>query len=605
MNNNTFSIRLLAMLAVLVSGMNWCVNAQPADSTAVYLFPGENPVTHLAVWKIRQGDSSAWRLAGYDDSRWSLGAAGSLWARDGAPGKGILWYRQTIFIPEPLDSLQALAMYQRAVVCASELYWDGALLARNGRIGAARSEEIPGRSAQFIVVPQHLAAPGRHVVALRVSNAHTFSGLMETPLQIGYFQQLSGRLHTTEALLLLCAGIFLITAIFHAAVLWGRTKGLPYAIFSLLCLSSAVYLLIETGVHYFPFGLQHYYALALINDVPWFCMMALLPVFFLFEFAVPRRMVYSGVIASLALALIVPPRLIMFGLLPLSWLGVFVALNQFYMYAMALFSAAISLANIFRRKSGSLLAVAGCCVLFAGIFISFQKQVDYAWALGFCGLIILLTVSLSRQMAEQNRKRQESELHSARLELELLKKHMQPHFLLNSLNSIVAWLEENPQTAVRLVTALAEELRLILQFSKEKMVLVSEELRLCRLHLEVMGLRQDKQYTLTADAVPDAETIPPLVFHTLVENGLTHGYAKKNSGTFVFSRQTRSGAIAYSLFNDSIVDSSKPVGLPHEGTGLRYVKTRLEEAFPGAWKLESGPAKDGWEVTIQLSTATK
>jgi len=234
------------------------------------------------------------------------------------------------------------------------------------------------------------------------------------------------------------------------------------------CLSSAVYLLIETGVHYFPFGLQHYYTIALVNDIPWFGMMALLPVFFLYEFAVPRRLGLSGAIAALALVLIIPPRLIMFGMLPLSWLGAFVELNRFYMYAMALFSAAISLVKLFRKKSGSLLALIGCFVLFAGIFISFQKQVEYAWALGFCGLIILLTVSLSRQMAEQNRKRQESELRSARLELELLKKHIQPHFLLNSLNSIIAWLEENPQTAVKLVTALAEELRLILQFSKEK-----------------------------------------------------------------------------------------------------------------------------------------
>ena len=62
-------------------------------------------------------------------------------------------------------------------------------------------------------------------------------------------------------------------------------------------------------------------------------------------------------------------------------------------------------------------------------------------------------------MAEQNRRRQESELRSARLELELLKKHIQPHFLLNSLNSVIAWLEEEPSTAVRLVNALAEELR--------------------------------------------------------------------------------------------------------------------------------------------------
>ncbi|HUI91773.1 MAG TPA: histidine kinase [Chitinivibrionales bacterium] len=581
------------------------LTAQPADSTAVYLFPGEKPVTHLAIWKTRQGDSSAWSNPGYDDSRWGLGIAGSLWPREGAPGKGIVWYRQTLFIPEPLDTLQALAIYQRAVVCASELYWDGALLSRNGKVGATMRDEMPGRSAQFTVVPPHLALPGRHVVALRVSNAHTFSGLMETPLQIGYFPLLSGRLHVTEALLLLCAGIFFITAVFHAAVLRGRTKGLPYAIFSVLCLSSAVYLLIDTAVHYFPFGLRHYYAVALVNDIPWFCMMTLLPVFFLFEFAMPRRRTVSGAIAAAALGVIVPPRLIMFGLLPVSWLGAFVVLNQFYMYAAALFSTAVSLANIVRKKSGSLLALAGCALLFAGIFISFQKRVEYAWALGFCGLIVLLTVSLSRQMAEQNRKRQESELKSARLELELLKKHIQPHFLLNSLNSIIAWLEENPATATRLVNALAEELRLVLDFSKEKLVPIADEFRLCRLHLEVMGLRRDKQYTLAAAEVPREEKIPPLVFHTLVENGLTHGCAGKNGGAFVFRRETLPHGLRYSLFNDWSAGGSASKTNRADGTGLRYVKMRLEEAFPGAWNLRSGPAQGGWEVSIELLSTDK
>jgi hypothetical protein len=504
---------MLNILIVLCAGIIADATGQPVDSTAIYLFPDENPVTHLAAWKQNRGDSIAWRDPAYNDTRWNIRMAGTLWVHDAASGKGIRWYRQTLFIPEPLDSLQAFAIYQRSIICASELYWDGTLLTQNGRVANNRYDEVPGRSSQFTVIPPNLSRPGRHVVAIRVSNFHTYSGLMETPLQIGYFQNILNRQHLIEALLLLCAGIFCIAGLFHFAVMPGRTNGPAYAIFGLLCLSSAAYLLIDTMVHSFPFSLARYYTIALVNDLPWFCMVALLPVFFLFEFSVSGRRTLSGIIAGLALLCIVPPRLIMFDLLPESWLNTFVTLNQLLMYAVTLVASCIAFMKLIRRKSGSLLALAGCMALLSGIFISYQMQIDYAWALGFCVLIILLTVSLSRQMAQQNRLRQESELRGARLELELLKKHIQPHFLLNSLNSIIAWLEENPATAARLVNALAEELRAILDFSKETLIPVNKELRLCRLHLEVMGLRQDKQFTLVADEMPDTDKIPPLVFH--------------------------------------------------------------------------------------------
>jgi hypothetical protein len=582
---------IMVFIASIITG----AAAQSVDSTAVYLFPNENPVTGLAVWKQNSGDSLPWRDTAYDDARWNMTMAGTLWAHDAGSGKGVRWYRRTIFIPEALDSLRPFALYQRSIICASELYWDGTLLTQNGRIADNRRDEVPGKSSQFTIIPPHLSNSGRHVVAIRVSNFHTYSGLMETPLQIGYFPDILSRQRLIETLMLLCAGIFLVAALFHFAIMLGRTTGPAYAMFGVLSLSSALYLLIDTAVHYFPFGLARYYTIALVNDLPWFCMITLLPVFFLFEFTVPRRRLWSALIAGIALFCIVPPRLIMFDLFPESWLGVFVTLNQLLMYAVTAIAAGVALFRMVRHKSGSLLALIGCIALFAGTVISYQTRYEYAWALGFCALIILLTVSLSRRMAQQNRLRQESELRGARLELELLKKHIQPHFLLNSLNSIIAWLEENPATAGRLVHSLAEELRAILDFSKEKLISVNEELRLCRLHLEVMGLRQDKQYSLVADAVPDTDTIPPLVFHTLVENGLTHGC----SGEFSVKRTEGPGAVRYCIFNTGTKPPA-PADEIREGTGIRYVKTRLQEAFGDAWSLTHGPRENGWEVVLEI-----
>jgi hypothetical protein len=599
---------MLAALAALAAGIVTVAACQPVDSTAVYFFPNENPVTDISIWKQNFGDSMSWSGPAFDDSRWIMTGAGTLWVHAGNSGKGIRWFRQTIFIPEPLDSLRVIALYQRSIICASELYWDGRLLAQNGRIRDSIQDEVPGKSSQFTVVPPHLSVPGRHIIALRVSNFHTYSGLMEEPLLIGYLPDLLGRQHLIEMMMMLCAGIFLVAGLFHFAILLGRTTGPAYALFGVLCLSSALYLLIDTAVHYFPFSLARYYTIALVNDLPWFFMIVLLPVFFLFEFSVPRRMFWSALIAAIALICIVPPRLIMFDLLPESWLAPFLALNQALMYAVTIIAAAIAFFKMVRRKSGSLLALIGCMALFAGTVISYETPYVYAWSLGFCLLIILLTISLSRQMAQQNRLRQENELRGTRLELELLKKHIQPHFLLNSLNSIIAWLEENPATAGRLVHALADELRALLDFSKEKLVPVNEELRLCRLHCEVMGLRQDKRFSIVADEIPENEKLPPLVLHTLVENGLTHGLAGgKASGEFFVRRAEVPGAIRYTVFNASGGDhASDPAAvIVREGTGIRYVKTRLQEAFPDAWSLSYGPRDNGWEVVIKVPSAGK
>jgi hypothetical protein len=43
---------------------------------------------------------------------------------------------------------------------------------------------------------------------------------------------------------------------------------------------------------------------------------------------------------------------------------------------------------------------------------------------------------------------------------------------------------------------------------------------------------------------------------------------------------------------------------PPGGTGLRYVRARLEESFPGRWQLHDGPVEGGWCTVIELADAT-
>lgn len=589
----------LVLLVLIAAGGTY---AQSADRLRQYVFPDENPITFLVGWRVSWGDSLQWADPSYNDSAWRAGSGVGMWVSNDLPGKGICWYRKRLFIPQPLDTLRRLALYQAAAVTASEIYWDGRLIARNGTVAASAAREEAGRSGQLFVVPRSLTTPGEHVIALSLSNHHTSSGLVEAPLHLGYFGNLHTSLFRRGAIQVFQAGIFFFTALFHLAVLLGYRDRWTRGSFAAFCASCGFYVVILGLRKYFQIDLANYYVLAAVNDIPWFFMMTLLPVFFLFEFSFPRKKTLTIAIAAVALTVIVLARLVTFGIIPAALLPYLLSANQIHVYVTTLIATGVCVWALFQRRSGSLTAIVGSLAFFVGIIVSYELRHEYGWALGFTLLIIFLTISLSRQMAQRNRQHELAQLRSARLELELLKKHIQPHFLLNSLNSIVAWVEEEPQTAGRLVNALAAELRMLLRYAGEKLIPLSEELRLCRTHLEVMSLRQCKEFSLQTRDLRGDERIPPLVIHTLVENGLTHGYGGKDQGTFVLRRENTAEGLRLVLHNDSRVTSKEPSYT--EGTGYRYVKTRLEEQYPGKWALDYGPADNGWSVRLELKGVT-
>lgn len=569
-----------------------------SDEAVLYVFPYEQAATALTGWRVAQGDSAHWSAPEYPDSAWDIQSGVGLWVRRAGGGAGVRWYRKEIFLPEPLDSFALLALYQRSVVSASEIYWDGVLVARNGTVGESAVTERAGHSAFMATVPSELTRPGRHSIAQRVSNFSTFSGVVESPLLIGEYGSLHRLLVREVAILLFMAGMFFFTGLFHLVTLFGYRERKPYAVFATFCLACAGHIFIQALRQYFQMDLSQYYIWAAINDIPWFLMMWLLPAFFMYEFSFPRKVTLSLIIAGVALLVVGLPRLVTTGVLPVCWLDPLVAANNVHGYLTIVLAAAVTVWARARRNVGALTATMGLVAFLLGALITGIFALEYGWMLGFAMLILFLTVSLGRQMSQLDREYQEAQVRAARLELELLRKHIQPHFLLNSLNSIVAWLEEEPATAARLVQSLADELRMLLKFSSVKSVPLADEVRLCQAHLEVMGLRYGKSYRIEIEGSLPLVEIPPLVLHTLVENGLTHGYAGRDAGVFRFACVQRERTLVMDMFNDGAVEGAG--GARGEGTGTRYVRSRLEELYPGRWRFTAGPAQGGWRASIAI-----
>ncbi len=106
---------------------------------------------------------------------------------------------------------------------------------------------------------------------------------------------------------------------------------------------------------------------------------------------------------------------------------------------------------------------------------------------------------------------------------EALKAQLNPHFLFNSLNSLVTLVENNDK-AVDYIQNLSEFLRYLLKGSNREVVLVREELEMLRKYIHILEIRFGNNLAVDIN-IPEKFfhfSVPPLVLQILVENCIKH-----------------------------------------------------------------------------------
>jgi len=215
-------------------------------------------------------------------------------------------------------------------------------------------------------------------------------------------------------------------------------------------------------------------------------------------------------------------------------------------------------------------------------------------------LLVYWGVLAAGWAAEYHSRFRERALAATRLEAQLvqaqldaLKAQLHPHFLFNTLHAIAVLVrKQDAQGSIKMLSGLAELLRLALDNVGRQTVPLEQELGFADRYLEIEAIRFQDRLRVSRDidaSIADAE-IPNLVLQPLLENAIRHGIgARPGPGEIAIRARREGDRLVVSVRDDG-------VGLGadwQEGLGLSNVRARLAQLYGDRGRVTLTPAPEG------------
>lgn len=540
-----------------------------------------NPFELVTEVRARAGDDPAWAAPAHDDSDWILQEP---WEVN--PQGRIVWIRAHVTLPESFDvSSEPLGVYV-AVAGSWEVFWNGVLAGRNGVPGATPDAEVPGKIDAEVFIPPALIRDGENLLTLRMSSFH-LGRTLHAPVQaiaLERYGYITARGMGMHPLTVAVAGALLLGSVYFAVMFLLDRKDPASLLLSLLALAVLGQFLAEFARRFIAYSYP-LHALRVDLILAFAVATSVLLVTYVVRQYLPRRMktIIATTIVLIALAIA-----IVRGYDGKTVMSLLVAL---------IVTLAVAIAGVRARAAGAWGTVAAIAAVLVVLMLDAARFLDQSYYVAVTVLLLFLFIRQAWALRVAQRLSSAAEFRAVQLELELLKQKIQPHFLMNTLTALSEWIESAPLVGVKMIDALAAEFRAVAAMSGESVVPMQQELELCQHHLSVMGFRKNQQFELRARNVDPDARVPPAIFHTLLENALTHNqYA--SGAAFTLEEQVEGEKRIYRL-RSPLCCGSKAAS--PAGTGHAYIGARLRNAFGDRWRFLSGMAAGGeWVDTIEI-----
>ena len=186
-----------------------------------------------------------------------------------------------------------------------------------------------------------------------------------------------------------------------------------------------------------------------------------------------------------------------------------------------------------------------------------------------------------------------------------LRAQLNPHFLFNSLNSLIALIEMDSNGARELALRLADFLRESLRVGREEQIPLSREFELVSSWLAIESIRFGDRLDVAMTLDPEAADLPivPLLLQPLVENAVRHGISTLVDGGAVEITTTSN----HERLEICIENDYDPLGMSQRrtdhqgaGVGLSSVRTRLAAVYGRGGRLSITQVDGRFVATIQI-----
>ncbi|WP_438348469.1 ATP-binding protein [Paenibacillus sp. FA6] len=186
-----------------------------------------------------------------------------------------------------------------------------------------------------------------------------------------------------------------------------------------------------------------------------------------------------------------------------------------------------------------------------------------------------------------------------RIEAAYLQAQIHPHFLFNTLNSIMALSDIDTEKMRNLGDAFASFLRISFDFlNTGELIELAHELELAESYLYIEKVRFGDRLSIIWEVEPDINLLlPPLSIQPLIENAVKHGLLSQNKGGTLHIRITRQDSFTLievqddgrGMEEDKVIQLLSPTMKGKSGIGLSNTNRRLTQLYGQGLSIFSKP----------------
>jgi len=218
--------------------------------------------------------------------------------------------------------------------------------------------------------------------------------------------------------------------------------------------------------------------------------------------------------------------------------------------------------------------------------VSFLDEGAKILLLMVAGAIATYATAWHERLAEtyyrESQEREDLRVALAQSQLRSLRLQLNPHFLFNTMNGIVALIPSDPRSAERMLTGLSDFLRLSLHNAGEQEVPIEREIQLLERYVMIQQLRFQDRLRISIDVDPAASRalVPNLLLQPLAENSIRHGRSPRACGGKLEIRAHREGdTVQLAVIDDGVgCELNAPDELPR-GIGLSNIREQLDRLY--------------------------